>query len=92
MLAASRLTSLITHRTLLSSCFKRRQTTAGAASANVRRPFLLYTGGTPNGRKVSVYLEELRDAYGVDYEWVFIYTKNLLSSEGIFFWGGVLGR
>ncbi|PPQ89677.1 hypothetical protein CVT25_013864 [Psilocybe cyanescens] len=30
-------------------------------------PFLLYTGRTPNGRKTSIYLEELKAAYGVAY-------------------------
>lgn len=66
MLAASRSTILcppLPSRRLLF------QTTAGAGS-DVRRPFLLYTGATPNGRKASVFLEELRAAYGVDYEWV----------------------
>ena len=35
------------------------------------KPLLLYTWKTPNGRKVSVFLEELKAAYGsevVDYE------------------------
>ncbi|KDR82706.1 hypothetical protein GALMADRAFT_57341 [Galerina marginata CBS 339.88] len=32
------------------------------------KPFLLYTGRTPNGRKASVYLEELKAAYGIDYD------------------------
>jgi glutathione S-transferase len=64
MLAASR---LITLRPPLPSRRRFFQTTAGAAS-DVVRPFLLYTSGTPNGRKASVFLEELRAAYGVDYE------------------------
>lgn len=37
------------------------------------KPLLLYTGPTPNGRKVTVFLEELKEAYGadaIDYEWV----------------------
>jgi glutathione S-transferase len=36
------------------------------------KPLLLYTAGTPNGRKVSVFLEELKAIYGskVDYECV----------------------
>ena len=36
------------------------------------KPFLLYTGTTPNGYKVSVALEELKAVYGstVDYELV----------------------
>jgi len=39
-------------------------------SSNVgsTRPLLLYTAGTPNGRKVSVLLEELRLTYGLDYD------------------------
>jgi glutathione S-transferase len=38
--------------------------------ASKPKPFVLYTAGTPNGRKVSVFLEELRAVYGdkVDYE------------------------
>jgi len=30
---------------------------------------MLYTAGTPNGRKVSVFLEELKAAYGLEYEY-----------------------
>ncbi|KAJ7288442.1 glutathione S-transferase [Mycena rebaudengoi] len=30
------------------------------------KPIMLYTAGTPNGRKVSVFLEELKAAYGQD--------------------------
>jgi len=34
------------------------------------KPFLLYTGVTPNGHKVTIYLEELKAVYGsaVDYD------------------------
>ncbi|KAJ6584834.1 glutathione S-transferase [Mycena capillaripes] len=32
------------------------------------KPIMLYTVGTPNGRKVSVFLEELKAAYGTEYE------------------------
>ncbi|KAG0704305.1 thioredoxin-like protein [Suillus ampliporus] len=34
------------------------------------KPFVLYTAGTPNGRKVSVFLEELKAIYGskLDYD------------------------
>jgi glutathione S-transferase len=32
------------------------------------KAFLFYTAPTPNGRKVSVLLEELRAAYGLEYE------------------------
>ena len=34
------------------------------SSTVARSPFVLYTDGTPNGRKVSVYLEELKRIYG----------------------------
>jgi glutathione S-transferase len=37
-------------------------------TSNCQKPLLLYTAGTPNGRKVSVLLEELRGLYGLDYE------------------------
>jgi len=33
-------------------------------STAVRVPLILYTDGTPNGRKVSVHLEELKNIYG----------------------------
>ena len=41
-------------------------------STTAKAPFIFYTEGTPNGRKVSVYLEELKGIYGdkVAYEWV----------------------
>ncbi|KAH9949877.1 putative theta class glutathione s-transferase [Amylocystis lapponica] len=32
------------------------------------KPIMLYTAPTPNGRKVSIFLEELRAAYGLDYD------------------------
>ncbi|KAJ6557396.1 putative theta class glutathione s-transferase [Mycena vulgaris] len=41
------------------------------------KPIMLYTAGTPNGRKVSVFLEELKAAYGLDYE----YQKIVLSTN-----------
>ena len=31
---------------------------------------LFYTAPTPNGHKVSVFLEELKAAYGLQYEYV----------------------
>ncbi|KAA1466183.1 glutathione S-transferase-like protein [Dentipellis sp. KUC8613] len=38
----------------------------------------LYTFGTPNGRKVSTYLEELKASYGLDYEQEVVdITKNV---------------
>jgi glutathione S-transferase len=33
-----------------------------------KKALVLYTGITPNGHKVSVYLEELKAAYDLDYE------------------------
>ena len=41
-------------------------------STITKPPFVLYTEGTPNGRKASVYLEELKSIYGnrVAYEYV----------------------
>lgn len=38
------------------------------ATAQTSKPLLLYTAGTPNGRKVSILLEELKVVYGIDYE------------------------
>lgn len=37
------------------------------ATSPARQPLLLYTAGTPNGRKVSVLLEELKTLYGLEY-------------------------
>lgn len=41
-----------------------------STSRNMSKPFVLYTAGTPNGRKVSVFLEELKAIYGskLDYD------------------------
>jgi len=39
---------------------------------NIPRPFLLYTAGTPNGRKTSIYLEELKPWYWIDYACVML--------------------
>ncbi len=33
-------------------------------------PLVLYTAATPNGHKVSILLEELKAAYGIQYEYV----------------------
>lgn len=33
-------------------------------STAAKAPFILYTEGTPNGKKISVYLEELKSIYG----------------------------
>lgn len=42
---------------------------------NIPRPFLLYTAGTPNGRKTSIYLEELKPWYWIDYACVIFYLS-----------------
>ncbi|EMD39651.1 hypothetical protein CERSUDRAFT_111958 [Gelatoporia subvermispora B] len=34
------------------------------------KPLLLYTAGTPNGQKVSIFFEELKAAYGLEYDYV----------------------
>ncbi|OCH90433.1 glutathione S-transferase C-terminal-like protein [Obba rivulosa] len=34
------------------------------------KPLVLYTTGTPNGHKVSIFLEELKEAYGLEYDYV----------------------
>ena len=39
-------------------------------------PIILYTAPTPNGHKVSVFLEELKLAYGLQYEYVL--TRQLI--------------
>lgn len=43
--------------------------------SKTEKPFLFYTFGTPNGRKVSVLLEELKAAYGLDYEYDYLYQS-----------------
>ncbi|KAF8208842.1 glutathione S-transferase [Mycena galopus ATCC 62051] len=52
--------------------FRYRYTTMASS-----KPIMLYTAGTPNGRKVSVFLEELKAAYGLEYEYKKInFSKN----------------
>jgi glutathione S-transferase len=48
--------------------FSRALPTQSTGFATSTKPLLLYTAGTANGRKVSVLLEELKAAYGLDYE------------------------
>jgi len=43
-----------------------------ATMSGKRSQFLLYTADSPNGVKVSLYLEELKDSYGLDYEFQFV--------------------
>ena len=40
------------------------------ATSPSSKPLQLYTAGTPNGRKVSILLEELQEQYGLKYEYV----------------------
>ncbi|KAH8104825.1 glutathione S-transferase C-terminal-like protein [Cristinia sonorae] len=42
------------------------------------QPLMLYTAGTPNGRKVSIMLEELKAMYGLDYD---VHPINLGANE-----------
>lgn len=42
-----------------------RYSTATSPSS---KPLQLYTAGTPNGRKVHIYLEELKTQYGLTYQ------------------------
>jgi hypothetical protein len=45
------------------------------------KPLMLYTGPTPNGYKVSVFLEELKVAYGgPDYECCSLYPPPFFHS------------
>ncbi|RDB17875.1 Disulfide-bond oxidoreductase YfcG [Hypsizygus marmoreus] len=57
------------------SAFRRLSPIARSSSGKRRysapkseNPLLLFTAGTPNGRKVSVLLEELKAAYGLGYD------------------------
>ncbi|EMD40126.1 hypothetical protein CERSUDRAFT_81426 [Gelatoporia subvermispora B] len=38
------------------------------ATASTRKPVQLYTAGTPNGHKASIFLEELKTTYGLEYD------------------------
>ena len=38
-------------------------------SAAAKQPPLLYTASTPNGHKASIFLEELKAIYGLEYEY-----------------------
>ncbi|KAJ7366764.1 glutathione S-transferase [Mycena albidolilacea] len=50
--------------------------------AATTKPIMLYTAGTPNGRKVSVFLEELKAAYGLEYEFKKLdFSKNEQKEE-----------
>ena len=40
------------------------------ATSPASKPLQFYTAGTPNGRKVSILLEELQEQYGLKYELV----------------------
>ncbi|KAI8978798.1 glutathione S-transferase C-terminal-like protein [Trametes punicea] len=46
-------------------CPARSFSTATSPSS---KPLLLYTAGTPNGRKASIFLEELKAVYGLSYD------------------------
>lgn len=52
-------------------------------STDTEVPFILYTEGTPNGKKVSIHLEELKSIYGdkVAYEYVRRKTRTIIHTE-----------
>lgn len=50
--------------------------------SSAEKPLMLYTGRTPNGFKVTVFLEELKAAYGgPDYEYVPLPLSRSVSSD-----------
>ena len=55
-----------TRLSALARAFPQRGMGSIATSPSAK-PLQLYTAGTPNGRKVSIFLEELRATYGLDY-------------------------
>ncbi|KAG8812626.1 glutathione S- transferase, nitrogen catabolite repression regulator [Serendipita sp. 399] len=68
-IAATRLSALsntfrLSLRSFASSTPVRNMSTA---SEGVGKPIEFYTASTPNGRKVSIFLEELKAAYGLQY-------------------------
>ncbi|KAM5538701.1 hypothetical protein V8D89_007730 [Ganoderma adspersum] len=67
--AQARVSSTLKHvlpRAARSSPYNLYSTTTSPASKPLR--LQLYTAGTPNGRKVSILLEELQDQYGLKYD------------------------
>jgi hypothetical protein len=51
-----------------STLYLQQQSNILSAMATETKRLLLYTYPTPNGRRVSVLLEELKAAYGLEYE------------------------
>jgi glutathione S-transferase len=48
------------------------------------KPIILYTVGTPNGHKVSIFLEELKAAYGLEYDFQGLSFSKNEQKEGWF--------
>jgi Glutathione S-transferase, N-terminal domain len=55
------------------------------STANKLKPLLLYAADTPNGRKVSIHLEELKDVYGLEYECILILPCDPSPTDSRFF-------
>ena len=43
------------------------------ATSPSSKPLQVYTAGTPNGRKVHIFLEELKAHYGLSYEYARVF-------------------
>ncbi|KAI0632436.1 glutathione S-transferase C-terminal-like protein [Trametes polyzona] len=72
-LSTRQYTSRLVAGQLAASCVQCRASAAGVsgystATSPSRKPLLLYTWGTPNGHKVSIFLEELKEVYGLPYD------------------------
>lgn len=71
---ATTITTNLQPGSFVGSVGARSLTTTGPAGSGALssldggKPFLFYTAGTPNGRKVAILLEELKAAYGLEYE------------------------
>ncbi|PPR05367.1 hypothetical protein CVT24_007981 [Panaeolus cyanescens] len=61
-------TSCVANRGFSSAAPFSTSAPRATAAASNKEPLLLHTFGTPNGRKVSIYLEELKKEYGLEYE------------------------
>ncbi|KAJ6508908.1 putative theta class glutathione s-transferase [Mycena sanguinolenta] len=68
LLKATRRLGSIAHSLNPTSIQSQHSTFRHQYATMASKPIMLYTVGTPNGRKVSVFLEELKAAYGLEYE------------------------
>ena len=70
----------LTHGTRLAHTHLTRRTFASTASV-MSKPLQLYTAATPNGQKVSVFLEELKQAYGKGFPGVEVHAVDIMSKD-----------